>query len=181
MPALLMGPVGKLLGILALVLALIGFGEWHGRQAVQQRWDAAIAQQAMKSAETVIHEAENTAKVETQFERTVQAQSERVKIVTREVKVYVDGPAKKCEESPEFVRTFDAVSGMHDRATDGLPAAPSPPGAAPVVPEAPVTDVAVLGAYASCAEQLFSLWDTYGALVEWTRSSYDLAKDGAGR
>ncbi len=180
-PAVLMGPLGKIVGVLVLVMALIGLGEWHGSKAVQEQWDVAVARQAMHTAASVIANAQNTAQIETKYEQTVQAQTERERIVTKEVIKYVQGPSKKCVESPEFVRAFDAVSGLHDAPADGVPASASSPGAVAVAPEAQVTDAEVLETYQSSVIQLFELWDTYAALVEWTRSSYAIAQDGAGR
>lgn len=181
MPALLIGPLGKVLGIGLLILALIGIGEWHGRQAVQEAWDAAVARQAMDAAETVIRAAENTARIESDFQKRLDAQAARVKVVTKEVKVYVESPAKKCELSPEFERVFDAVSGLHHASADSVPAAADAPGAAAVLPQTPVTDAEILQVHQLSAVELANLWDTYSALRDWVRSSHAIAREGAGR
>lgn len=181
MPGLLMEPLGKLAAVLVVVLALVGIGEWHGRRAVQQRWDAAIAQQAMASAAVVIQAAENTAAVETRYEEAAREQEARVRVVTREVVRYVQSPAEKCQASPELVRAVDAVSGLLDGAADGLPASASAAGAAPVENEAPITDAEILRAYEAAVVELAALWDTYAALVEWVESSYAIGRDGAGQ
>lgn len=176
---LLLGPLGKLLGVLALIIALIGLGEWHGRKAVHQQWDAAIARQAMQTTETVIKGAENTAQAEKQYDATVQAQVERVRVVNKEVITYVEGPAQKCVVSHEFKRVFDAVSGMRDADPVGVPAASDTTGS-PAEPSADgPTDAEVLQAYEGAVVQLYELWDAYSALVSWVRSSYEIQRDGS--
>lgn len=202
-PAVLMGPISKLAGVLALIVALIGVGEWHGRRAVHQQWDAAISRQAMHAAENVITNAENTARVETTFERTKQARAERVRTVEREVIKYVESPSQKCEVSPELEQLVDAISasgvpagaepvrdspaappasGLPDSASsDGLPASASASSEPAASPDARLTDAEILQAYAYAAEQYYALRDTYHALVEWVESSYVIAKEGAGR
>ena len=137
--------------------------------------------QAVHAAQEVIKAAENTARVEREFSKTLQDQAQRVRTVTKEVKIYVEGPSKKCPVSPELEHAVDTVSRMLDTPADGVPAPASPTGAAPEPPEAQLTDVEFLQAYQHAVVELDALWDTYAALVEWTRSSYDLAKEGAGR
>lgn len=181
MPALLAGPLLKVAGVAVLILALIGMGEWHGRQAVQQEWDAAITEQQMATGENIVKNAQNTARIESEFQRKLEAQAARVRIVNKEVKVYVESPSTKCDISPEFERVFDAVSRMHEPSADGLSATPDAPGAALELPGARVTDAEILQAYQLAVVELFNLWDTYHALVAWTRSSYAVANDGAGR
>lgn len=181
MPAILVSPIAKLLGLLAVLGALIGIGEWHGRKAVQQQWDAAVSRQAMAAANTVIQAAQNTATIETKYDGTVRAQTERVRVVTKEVVKYVESPAQKCTESPEFVRAFDAISRLSWDPADRLPSPADATGAPATTPEAPVTDAAVLAAYQRAVVELAALWDAYAALVEWTRSSHTIAKAGAGR
>ena len=175
------GLLAKVIGVGVIIVALIGIGEWHGRQDVQERWDAAIAVQAVAAAESVIQAAENTARVEQAFAQTLAEHDANVKTVEREVKIYVEGPSKKCPVSPELEHAVDTVSRMLDTPADGVPAPASPTGAAPEPPEAQLTDVEFLQAYQHAVVELDALWDTYAALVEWTRSSYDLAKEGAGR
>lgn len=181
MPPMLMGPLGKVLGVCLVIVALVLVGEWHGRRAVQQRWDAAIARQAMEAASVVIQAAENTAAVETRYEQATREQAERVRVVTKEVVRYVQSPAEKCSASPELVRAVDAVSGLLDGTTDGMSSASGAAGAAPVSNEAPITDAEILRAYEAAVVELADLWDTYAALVEWVESSYALSRDGSGR
>ena len=181
MPALLIGPLGKILGVLAIVLALIWFGEWHGRRAVQDRWDAAIAQQAMRSADTVIHEAENTAKVEVKYIKIKGATQIITQTVEKEVLKYVDSPNQKCSLSPDFVRTFDIASSVLDAGADGLPTAARAPGIATPPADPSLTDAEVLLAHEDAVTQLRELWLAYAALVEWIRTSYAIASEGAGR
>jgi hypothetical protein len=175
------GPLVKYGLIVAAFLAFCVGLIAYGSHRKQQEWDAAIAVQAVHAAQDVIKAAENTARVEREFSQTLHAQAERVKIVTKEVKIYVEGPSKKCPVSPELEHAVDTVSRMLDAPADSVPAATGPPGAIAEPPETQLTDVALLSAYEHAVVELDSLWDTYAALVEWTRSSYELAKEGAGR
>mgnify|MGYP001579747395 CR=1 FL=1 len=65
--AMLAGPLGKIIGIALLVAAISGAGYYRGWHQEKQAWDAAIAEQATRSAETVIKQAENTATIETKY------------------------------------------------------------------------------------------------------------------
>jgi hypothetical protein len=174
---------GPLIKYGAMAVAFVGFCLGlilYGEHRRQLEWDAAIATQAIASAQTVITAAENTARVETKFVR----QAAKTKVVTqtieKEVIRYVEGPSQKCVVSPEFERAFDTVSRVPDAPADGVPAAPSAPGVVAESPEAPVTDAAVLFAYQDAIDELDALWDTYHALVEWVRTSYAIQTAGGG-
>lgn len=153
----------------------------YGENRRQLEWDASVAEQQMATGENIVKNAQNTARIESEFQRQLDAQANRVRVVNKEVKVYVESPTEKCLVSPEFERVFDALSRMHEPSADSLPAAPDPTGAAAVVPRAPLTDAAILAAYQLAVVELFNLWDTYAALVEWVRSSRAIAAEGAGR
>jgi hypothetical protein len=181
MPLLLMGPLGKILGLAVLVLALVGFGEWHGRKAVQLRWDATVSVQAVEAAQSVIAAAENTAAIERKFADTLREHDAQVRIVEKEVTVYVQGKSPKCPVSPQLEHTIDTVSRLLDTSTDSLPAAASAPRGVAEPPQADLTDAALLQAYEHAVEELSDLWNTYAALVEWTRSSYAVAREASGQ
>ena len=173
MPALLIGPLAKIIGVVAIVAFLIGVGEWHGRKAIQQSWDASIGKQAILSASDVIAQAVNTAQVETRYIQVKQKADVRTKIVEREVVKYVE-TSSPCRLSPEFERVYDAVTGLLQSAEDGLPAAADPSGPPAESAAAAVTDVAVLHAHEALVIQYRDLWLTYSALVKWVRSTYSL-------
>ena len=181
MPLALLSPLAKYLVMGAAVVAILLSAFLYGRKTKQIEWDAAIAQQAVAAAASVIEQAESTAKVETQF---VHEQA-RVKIVTqqvdREVIKYVSRPNSTCVLSPEFERAFNRVSELLDvPRADGLSAST---GAADltVEPSGPVpTTVALVRVHRDATVQLRELWTAYHALVEWVRTSYDLQRAGAG-
>jgi len=186
------GLLAKVIGVGVIIVALIGIGEWHGRQDVQERWDAAIAVQAVAAAESVIQAAENTARVEQAFAQTLAEHDANVKTVEREVKVYVQGKSKKCPVSPDLERAVDSISGLLDAPSDRMPASARSTGAVTEPPEAgtaaveivpalPLTDDVLLLAYEHAVTELDELWIVYAALVEWTRTSYALQVEAAGR
>lgn len=182
MPALLMGPLGKLLGVLALVLAIFLSGEWHGRAAIQQAWDASTAEQALKAAAAVIDQAEHTAKIHTRYIKIKGDTKIVTQIVEKEIVKYVQDPtAEHCLLSPQFERGFNAISGVLDRPADRLPAPSGPTGDPVEHAGAPLTDVAILYAHHDTVSQLRDLWDAYRTLVTWVRESYNLQRAGTGR
>jgi hypothetical protein len=179
-----MDPYGALIkwgGLAVGVLALCGVIFYQGMAFTQTRWDAAVAQQQMAAGENIVKNARNTAAIESQYQRTIDAQAKRVRQLTKEVKAYADSPTNKCELSPEFVTVFDALSRLHESAADSLPSAADSAGAAAVLPEAPVTDAAILEVHQLTTVELANLWDTYAALRDWVRTSHDIAEEGAGR
>jgi len=181
MPALLAGPVGKLLGALVLLLVIFLIGEYHGREAMQQQWDAAIASQAMDAADAVVRAAEETARIEKNLSKHEQVHDERVRVITKERITYVDTEPKGCLVTPEFERVFDRISRLHDPAEDGVSATGHASGTPTQSSGTGLADAEILAAYQHAVVQLYALWDTYAALVEWVRTSHDIAKEGAGR
>ena len=179
---------------MAAFLAVCGGLIAYGSHRKQIEWDAAISVQAVEAAANVIREAENTARVEQAFAKTLAEHDAQVKIVEREVQVYVQGKSKKCPVSPELERAVDAVSGMLDASKDGVPSAAGAAGAItespeasiadaediPIPPAEPLTDDALLLAYENAVVELDTLWGTYAALVEWVRSSYALERTASG-
>jgi len=181
MPLMLAGPLAKFLGILVLILAVFGAGEWHGRKAVQQAWDAAIAQQAINSANSVITQAENTARVVVKYVKIKGENTTVTETIEKEVIRYVNLPGETCQLSPEFESTFDRLSGVLDHSPDGVPPSPGSTGGVPEPSRTPLEDTTVVRAHGDAVEQLRDLWITYAALVEWVRSSYALQRAGSGR
>jgi hypothetical protein len=179
-----MDPYGALIkwgGLAVGVLALCGVIFYQGMAFTQTRWDAAVAQQQMAAGENIVKNARNTAAIESQYQKTIDAQARRVRQLTKEVQAYADSPTNKCELSPEFVTVFDALSRLHEPPTDGVPAAADPSGAPADLPEAPVTDAEVLEIHQLAVVELANLWDTYAALRDWVRTSHVIAEAGAGR
>jgi|GEM_PF-7133121 len=179
--AALAGPAGKILGGLALIIAIFVAGEFHGREAIQQQWDAAIASQAMDAADTVIEAAEETARIEKDLSKHEQIHDERVRVITKERITYVEKEPQHCLVTPEFERVFDRISRLHDPTEDSLPAAADSARATAQSSSAQLADAEILAAYQHAVVQLFALWDTYQALVDWVRTSHEIAKEGAGR
>lgn len=181
MVALLAGPLGKLLGIGAVALALFLGGEWHGRSAMQQKFDAAIAKQAIASAETVIAGAENTSKVIVKYIK-VKAKAEVVREISeREVIKYVERNTETCQLSGDFERTFDSISLLPEYPENRLPSADAPAGGADADPGATVEAAQILQAYTDAVGQLYAVYREYDALREWVRDDYAIARAGAGR
>lgn len=166
---------------LAIAASLYGLGQWHGRTAVQDRWDVSVAQQQMAAGENIVKNAQNTAAIESHYQKTIDAQAKRVRVLTQEVKAYADSPRKQCEFDARFERVFDDASRLLDPGADGVPAAADATGAAAVLPETAVTDIEVLEVHQLTAVELANLWDTYSALRDWVRSSHAIASEGAGR
>lgn len=163
--------------VVAVVVGLVLYGE----SRKQQEWDAAVAVQAVEAAENVIKAAEATAKLQAEYEKKLRTQAAKVRTVTKEVKVYAESQASKCVVTPEFERVFDTVSRMRSASEDGMPTPGSTPGTAVVPAGTPITDVAILSAYQGAVVELYRVYDAYDALRVWVRTSYEIAKEGAGR
>lgn len=166
------GPLIKygliVLALAAFCVGLIAYGE-HRKQI---EWDAAIAAQAVKSAETVIKEAENTAVVVTKYIKVKGETQIVTETVEKEVLRYVDTPHPACLLDREFERVWDDAN--------RLPAAArSTGGAAPVPPD--LEAATVLRAHAGDALAFAELRDRYTALRDWVASNYLIQKEGAGR
>ena len=168
-------------GLAVGVLAICGIIFWQGMEFTQTRWDASVAKQQMATGENIVQNAQNTARIESEFQRKIEARDKRIRSLKQEVKVYANSPSKKCALSPEFVTVFDALSRLHDAPADGVPTAADSTGAVAIVSEAPVTDAEVLEVHQLTTVELANLWDTYAALRDWVRSSHAIASEGAGR
>lgn len=166
-------------GLIAAAIVGILTGVFlYGKHLKQQEWDASLTQQAIKSSEQMVKQAENTAQVEVRYIKEQGATEVRTQIVEKEVVRYVEGPAKKCELDPQFVRTFDTISRLHDPSTVGLPTSDASAGESDQSNGAVLTDITVLRAYEHAVVELHELWNTYAALVEWVTTSHELAHEG---
>lgn len=172
MPAFLLTPLAKYLGIGLLIASIWGWGYLKGRADMKQAWDASVAEQAMKSANTVIAEGNMSNEVLKEHAKEVRDADAKADIIEREVVKYVQAPAKPCSVDPEFVRLFDELSRLPGLAPDRVPTAVASPGEPVVAPQADLTTTEVLQAYERAAEELMSLWLDYDALVQWERGRY---------
>lgn len=179
-PPVLMGPLGKILGIGALAIGLYLVGQWHGREAIQQRWDAAITKQAITAAETVVSQAENTAKVEVRYIKVKGATEVVTNTIEKEIVKYVERENPNCPLTPEFVRLFDDISWVYDQNAERVPASGDASGAVDERTGSSIEAVAVLYAHQDAVSQLYSLRNAYDALVEWVRTNHEIDKVGAG-
>ena len=150
----------RLLALIALAIALLGFGWVKGAAHVQAQWDAAIQQQSLQVAALRQKQAEATVKVVTQYVDRVRIVREKGKTIIQEVPVYVPVEADTaCTIHRGFVR-------LHDAAAAGE--LPGPAGDADAA-AAGVTLSAVAGTvadnYQTCNENAEQL----RALQEWVR------------
>lgn len=79
----------RLLALVLLAAALIGFGWIKGAEHVQARWDAAVQQQTLHAATVRQKQAEATVKVVTQYVDRVRVVREKGDTIIKEVPVYV--------------------------------------------------------------------------------------------
>ncbi len=173
------GPLVKLAAVAALVAALIGVGEWHGRQAVQQQWDASITKQAGEAMSVMIDQARNQAAAQVQIIEVKGKERVRTQVIVKEVDRYVESPAEKCVLPAEFVRNYDRFSGLYADGQDGVPAADGATGDADEPSADPPTDAAVLRAKEDETLQCRDLWLDYRALRDWVRSDYAIRERAA--
>ena len=171
--ALLVGPIGKFIGGLLLVAAIFGAGYYRGFQAEKQAWDAAIAEQAVKSAGVVIKAAENTAVVVTKYIKVKGATETVFQTIEKEVIRYVEAAHPDCFIPRQFEWVWDDAN--------GLPAAAGPAGRTDAGDDSGLSPAEILQAHADDANSRAELWDRYAALRDWVASSYLIQKDGAGR
>ena len=171
--ALLVGPLGKFLGMLLLVASIFGAGYYRGAASVQQRWDAAVTVHAVRSAETVIKAAENTAQIVTRYIRVKGATQVHTETVEKEVVRYVEAMHPACFIPREFEWVWDDIN--------NLPAAATPTERADAGDDSGLTTTAILSAHADAARQYHELRDQHLALIEWVKTSYAIQKEGLAR
>ena len=99
------------LAVVALAVALTGFGWIKGAGHVQGQWNAAIQQQALQVAVARERQAQATVKVVTQYVDRVRVVREKGETIIREVPVYVPVQADAaCTINRGFVRLHDAAA-----------------------------------------------------------------------
>ena len=150
----------RLLALVLLAAALIGFGWIKGAGHVQAQWDAAAQQQALQTSATRLRQAEATVKVVTEYVDRVRVVREKGDTIIKEVLVYVPVEADAaCTINRGFVR-------LHDAAAAGELLKPAGDADAPAAGLA-LSAVAgtVAGNYQSCHENAEQL----RALQAWVR------------
>jgi hypothetical protein len=175
-PPWLLGPLLKAGIVSLLILALIGIGEWHGRHAVQQAWDASITVQAVETSSELIERARRDASGVVRYITVTGAAQAKTKIVDREVIRYVASSAQKCAVSPEFEWAFDTISRLPSPSQDGVPTSTAAAGAPPESAGPLLTDAEVLRAYEAAIIQYRDLWLAYDALRRWVRENAEAAR-----
>ena len=101
----------RLLALIALAVALLGFGWVKGAAHVQAQWDAAVQQQTLQVVALRQKQAEATVKVVTQYVDRVRIVREKGKAIIPEVPVYVPVQADAaCTLNRGFVRLHDAAA-----------------------------------------------------------------------
>lgn len=101
----------RLLALVALAAALIGFGWVKGAGHVQARWDAAVQQQSLQTAALRERQAQATVKVVTEYVDRVRVVREKGDTIIKEVPVYVPIQADAaCTINRGFVRLHDAAA-----------------------------------------------------------------------
>ena len=101
----------RLLALVVLGVALIGFGWIKGAGHVQAKWDAAVQQQTLQVATARQKQAEATVKVVTQYVDRVRIVREKGDTIIKEVPVYVPVQADAaCTINRGFVRLHDAAA-----------------------------------------------------------------------
>jgi hypothetical protein len=111
----------RMLALVALAIALLGFGWIKGASHVQAQWDTAIASQALQVATVRQHQAEATVKVVTEYVDRVRIVREKGDTIIKEVPVYVPVQADAaCRINRSFVRLHDAAAAneLPETATD---------------------------------------------------------------
>lgn len=164
---------GVIVGAVVLLLGSVWLhGRSSGKAVVQQRWDAAVAQQAIETSRQIIAEAQMSNTVLKDHATAVRDAEARAEVIEREVVKYVQAPAKPCVVDPEFERLFDALSRLPEPAADPVPAADAGAGEPAEPQETGVTTTEVVQAYYRAIDELTFLWLDYAALVEWERGRY---------
>jgi len=101
----------RLLALVLLGVALIGFGWVKGAGHVQAQWDAAVQQQTLQVATARQKQAEATVKVVTQYVDRVRVVRQKGNTIIKEVPVYVPVQADAaCTINRGFVRLHDAAA-----------------------------------------------------------------------
>lgn len=180
MPIFLAAPLTKFVAVVLLVTTIFGIGYYRGYAAEKQAWDAAIAEQAVKSAETVIKGAENTAVVVTKYIRVKGATEIRTETVEKEVVRYVEAKHPDCFIENEFEWVWDDLSRMRSSA-DGVPSPINPTLRTDGGKDSGLTTAEILSAHAGDTKAFYELRDKYEAIVEWVKTNHEIQRQGSGR
>ena len=157
----------RLLALIALAAALVGFGWVKGAAHVLSQWDAAVQQQSLQTAAIRERQAQATVKVVTQYVDRVRIVREKGKTIIQEVPVYVPVEADTaCTIHRGFVR-------LHDAAAAGE--LPGPAGDADAA-AAGVALSAVAGTVADNYQTCHETAEKLRALQEWVREMNTVAK-----
>ncbi|HBO3862311.1 hypothetical protein [Pseudomonas aeruginosa] len=101
----------RLLALVLLAVALLGFGWIKGAEHVQAQWDAVVQQQTLQAATVRQKQAEATVKVVTQYVDRVRVVREKGDTIIKEVPVYVPVQADAaCTINRGFMRLHDAAA-----------------------------------------------------------------------
>lgn len=174
MPVWLIGPLLKMLALLALVGGIF-FAGAHWKQT---QWDASIQAQSVKVAHVIVAVAQQTAKIAAAHAAQTIQTAARHEALRKDVR-HVQPEAQSLRISPTLERVFDGISGVRGR-PDGLPAPAGHSAGPPGAPENGSTVAAVLSAYEYVTEHYDALWDTYRALVEVIVKTEAIQKQGSG-
>jgi hypothetical protein len=154
----------RLLGLVLLAAALIGFSWLKGANHVRDEWDAANTKQAMQMSGFKQRQAEATVQVVTKYVDRVKVVRETGETIIKELPIYVTPEADvACVLSRGFVR-------LHDAAVAGR--IPFTAGAADVTPAGIALSTAadtVVDNYERChenAEQLIALQSWIRSIIE---------------
>jgi len=148
------------LALLALAVALLGFGWVKGASHVQARWDDAVGRQALATVHVQQRQAEATVKVVTQYVDRVRTVHVTGETLIKEVPIYVS------PDSPALPGGFRM---LHDAAALGQLPDPARVADAPAVP-AQDAAATVAANYLTCRENAEQLT----ALQSWIREQYQL-------
>ena len=138
-----------------------------GREHVQAAWDAAITEQATRSANQVIAEARSAAAAETRYIKAQSATKERITIVEKKVVEYVQAPTQRCAVDRDFVGLLDAASLVYNDGLNRVPTTDPNPSQPQELSGGAITSAEVLQAYHAAIEQLTGYRDAYQALVQY--------------
>ena len=101
----------RLLALVLLAAALLGFGWIKGAEHVQAQWDAAVQQQTLQAAAVRERQAQATVKVVTEYVDRIRVVREKGDTIVKEVPVYVPVQADAaCTINRGFVRLHDAAA-----------------------------------------------------------------------
>lgn len=100
----------RLLAMVALCIALFGFGWFKGASHIQAQWDVATGAQQQALAQVQTRQAQSSVQVVTQYVDRIQVVREKGDTLIQEIPVYVPVQADAaCTVHRGFVRLHDAA------------------------------------------------------------------------